>query len=374
MMPRLNSKYKSHPVIKFYRVFSAALVAIFIVAASASAATLRIGDYAPPLQAGKWLQGEPVRSFDSNHVYVVEFWATWWAPCRTSLSRLNGIAEKYSDRGLVAIAQDVFEKDESSVPAFLNKMDDKITCRMALDDKSQDTEGAMAVSWMKAAGQTGVPIMFVVNRHGRIAWIGHPMLLEQSVIEAILDDKFDSAAYAEQFEKQQGRQDLQKSFLQQLATELKTKDWDAATATVGEIEKGMPVDSRYKISPVRMQILLHRKDFSGAYKLAESTSDSYPNDIYMENEMAWDLASTEGVDRQGLDLAKKLAMRANVAANWKNSGVLDTLARTQFLTGETNEAVATEQKALDVATDEMKPNLKQWLNDYQQGRLPEVKE
>lgn len=338
------------------------------------AATLKIGDPAPPLLAGKWVQGQPLQAFDSNHVYAVEFWATWWAPCQDSLARLNGISEKYAAKGLVAIGQDVFEKDDSDVAMFVKKMGDKMTYRVALDDKSRDKEGAMAVNWMKAAGQTGVPTIFIVDRLGRIAWIGHPMALEQSVLEEILADQFDVAASGKEFEKQRQKQDQQQVLAQKLSQALKAGNWDAADAAVTEMENTLPEAARYKVSPVRLQILIHRKDYAGAYRLAESTSDAWPNDAYLQNEMAWALATSKGVGPQGLMLAQKIAGRASVAAGGNNSGILDTLARAQFLNGQTNEAVATEQKALNIASDEFKADLKKCLSDYQQGRLPEVKE
>ena len=37
--------------------------------------TLKVGDPAPKLQTGKWIQGEPVKSFEKGKAYLVEFWA-----------------------------------------------------------------------------------------------------------------------------------------------------------------------------------------------------------------------------------------------------------------------------------------------------------
>ena len=54
-------------------------------------------------------------------------------------------------------------------------MADKMTYRVALDDKSQETNGAMAITWMAAAGQNGIPTAFLIDHKGEIAWIGHPM-------------------------------------------------------------------------------------------------------------------------------------------------------------------------------------------------------
>jgi hypothetical protein len=44
------------------------------------------------------------------------------------------------------------------------------------------------------------------------------------------------------------------------------------------------------------------------------------------------------------------------------------------MNGKTNEAIATEQKALDIAPDEQKVYLKKFLASHQEGKLPEIKE
>ena len=66
---------------------------------------------------------------------------------------------------------------------FVKKMGDKMTYRVALDDKTSDKKGQMAKTWMEAAGREGIPSAFLVDTKGIIAWIGHPMELKEQVIE-----------------------------------------------------------------------------------------------------------------------------------------------------------------------------------------------
>ena len=164
------------------------LVASMALAATAQP-TLKVGDPAPKLQTGKWVQGEPVKDFQKGKAYLVEFWATWCPPCRASIPHLNEIYKKFKDKGLIVIGQNVSERDDSLVAPFVKKMGDKMTYRVALDDKTSDKSGQMSTTWMEAAGLQGIPSAFLVDTKGKIAWIGHPMELKEYVIESVLAGK-----------------------------------------------------------------------------------------------------------------------------------------------------------------------------------------
>lgn len=340
--------------------------------ASAQEPKLKIGDDAPKLRAGKWIQGEPVKELERGKTYIVEFWATWCGPCRVAIPHLNELHEKFRDQGLVVIGQDVWERDESLVEPFVKKMGDKMTYRVALDDKSDDPEGAMATTWMKAAGQSGIPATFVVNKQGKIVWIGHPMSLKEQVLEEIITGRYDVAkAVAEKEQEEKDRAQLM-GLSRKLNTHMNQQQWDDAEKVIGEMEKLLPADRKSGLGMMRFHIHTRRGDYDAAYKVMSDLSDSDPDNAMMQNQLAWTIVASPELEKRDLALAEKIAERANKAAKGKDPNILDTLARAQFMNGKKSQAIATEQKAVDLADDETKATFEKFLASYKKGELPDV--
>jgi thiol-disulfide isomerase/thioredoxin len=339
--------------------------------ALAAEATLGIGDPAPNLKVGQWVQGEPVTGFAKDKAYIVEFWATWCGPCRVSIPHLNEIWQKFKDKDLVVIGQDAWEQDESKVKPFVETMGDKMTYRVALDDKSEQKEGAMATTWMKAAGQNGIPTAFLVDKQGKIAWIGHPMSLQEATIQEVLDGKFDLAkAKAEYLQQREAEGKLAK-LSRQFSQQMQEKKWDEADATLTEIGKALPASQQEAVSYARLPILLGKGDTDGALALVEKISEKAKDNAPSLNQLAWQLASQENLKGKLLDAACKIAAKANDVSGGKDPAILDTLARTTFLKGEKDKAVELQQKAVDLAdNDNLKKQMRATLDSYKAGKLP----
>ena len=342
------------------------------VATAPAEPTLRIGDAAPKLTTGKWMQGEPVKDFEKGKAYLVEFWATWCGPCRESIPHLNEVAAKYKDKNLVVIGQDCWEDDDDLVAPFIKKMGDKMTYRVALDDKADKETGAMAQNWMEAAGQEGIPSAFVVDTKGRIAWIGHPMELKDQVIEDVLAGKFDVRKAAEDYDKKQRNEAKLRVAGQELGRAMQKKDWDAATAKLDEIEKLLPEDARSGVGVTRFSILIGKKDYPAAYKLAAKISEANKDDMQLQNDLAWQIATDKQIEQRDLKLAQTIATRGSEAAKGKNPAVLDTLARVLFMQDKKDEAIAMQEKAVKLAEADAKEGMQSTLDSYKKGKLPEA--
>jgi thiol-disulfide isomerase/thioredoxin len=350
------------------------LAALLALAGSATfsqvnAASLKVGDAAPKLQVSKWVQGEPVKEFERDKVYIVEFWATWCGPCRVSIPHLNELHTKFKDKGLVVIGQDVWEQDPEAVAPFVKKMGKQMTYRVALDSGD---DGKMAQTWMEAAGQTGIPTAFVVDKRGTIAWIGHPMKLKESLLEQVLAGKFDVTKAAADYNAQQKNEEQRRTLWNEFNRHRQKEEWDEAESAFAKMEKLLPEDERDGLAMTRFGFLLDRKDYKSAYKLAARLSDTHPDDAMMQNQIAWSIATKDGLAERDLDLAEKIARRANAAAKAhdEKAEILDTLARVLFLKGQKEPAIEFQQQAVKFAEGGRQRQFQKSLDDYKAGRVP----
>ncbi len=158
---------------------------------------LSIGSAAPKLDVSAWAKGTPVTAFNPGQVYVVEFWATWCGPCKTSIPHITEMAKKFGPK-VNFIGVSVWERGNDipgMVKKFVDEMGAKMDYNIALDNGM-----AMAETWMQAARQNGIPAAFIVNQKGQIAWIGHPMDNLDKTLEKVIAGKYDIKAAKAKFD------------------------------------------------------------------------------------------------------------------------------------------------------------------------------
>jgi tetratricopeptide (TPR) repeat protein len=244
---------------------------------------------------------------------------------------------------------------------------------VALDDKSGDDDGAMAMHWIKAAKQNDIPVAFVINKEGRVVWIGQPNSLTETFLEKVLADRLDMAQAIAEFEQNEKKKAQLSQLPGKIIKGIRNRNWNDAETALAELEKLAP-ERQGAVGTFRFQILLGRKDYAAAYKLAGSLSDSNQSDSSLQSDLARTIVCQKGLDERDVALAEKIAARANNAANGKDPSYLDTLARAQFMNGKKKEAVETEQKALELAPDFAKTLFENRLKSYEDGQLPAVDE
>jgi tetratricopeptide (TPR) repeat protein len=158
----------------------------------------------------------------------------------------------------------------------------------------------------------------------------------------------------------------------ELQKDMEQKKWDDAMAKVAEVEKLLPADERDNLDLLRFNILLGKKDYTAAYKLAAKTSEAHKDNSDLQHQLAWQIASDDTIEQRDLNLAATIAARANEAAKGKDPGILDTQARILFMQGKKSEAIQMEEKALTIADDDQKKLLQKTIDSYREGKLPKV--
>ncbi|HST51773.1 MAG TPA: TlpA disulfide reductase family protein [Pyrinomonadaceae bacterium] len=64
----------------------------------------------PEIDVTEWIDQQPVNlAALRGKVVLLDFWATWCGPCRSSMPKINALSRKYKERGLVVIGLTEFE-------------------------------------------------------------------------------------------------------------------------------------------------------------------------------------------------------------------------------------------------------------------------
>jgi thiol-disulfide isomerase/thioredoxin len=342
-------------------IFRVAIGVLLLSTLSLGDVTLKIGDPAPALRAGKWIKGEPVSHFDAGKVYVIECWATWCGPCRAAIPHVSQLQEKYKD-SVIVIGQNMWEHDEDLVAPFVKEMGEKMNYRVVLDNKFADPEGAMATSWMKAAGQNGIPCSFIVDQSGKIAWIGHPMTMAP-VLEQVVAGKWDTKAAIAEAEESNRLE----AFYDRYNKAIGESDIDGGLKVIDEITSSFPKQAN-KATYLKFNLLLRTGHFDQAYAMGDDYYEHAKDDADQLNGMAWLIATHDRIKQRDLKLADRLASRAVELTKRDDGNAIDTLARIRFDQGKVDDAVALETEALAKAGADSKDEIAASLEKYKKAK------
>ena len=313
---------------------------------------LTMGDKAPELKVAKWVKGTPVSKLEEGKFYVVEFWATWCGPCRESIPHLTELAHKYNGK-VTFIGVDVWESIpegqtvDQVVGKFLKEMGDKMDYNVALDTESKD----MATNWMEAAAQNGIPAAFVVGKDSKIAWIGHPMDIDEAlgkILEGTFDGKEFAAKLLEGQKKTAESMALSKKFKvagKPIIDAVKAKDYKKV---IEECDKLLAADPSLQsmINGYYIQAYV-KTDPAKAIELADKAAAKSDEEVstYLYS------FSAKGNDKKLLDYVITSCGKL-IAKNPKNLNYLYLLANTYDFAGNKTKAIETFDTFLAEARDQ----------------------
>jgi len=313
------------------------------------AVALGVGDKAPKFKIEEGVRGEAIEEFKPGRVYAIEFWATWCGPCIAGIPHLAEVQERFKEHAdVISVTTEDPGNTLDKVREFVATRED-MRYRVAFDKAGFTWE-----AYMEAAGQGGIPCAFIIDKQGRVAWIGHPAMPEfERTIGAIIDDEFDLEAAKRQREKAEAAAGR----IAEAQAELHAA-WDA-----GETERAFELaDEIIAANPRSMQqwawwkfesLMMGVEDADRAYAFVREMKDGYyKEDADLLMRFAYGIAQSLGLPRVDLDLALDLAERSVALTMAQDSQKLAGLAMVRMARKEFDEAIAVMERAIDVAPNE----------------------
>ncbi|KAA5542189.1 redoxin domain-containing protein [Roseiconus nitratireducens] len=356
------------------------LAIILLTCAAVAAATLQpaeaepsltIGSKAPALDIEHWVQDgngkfQPVTDFDSGTVYVVEFWATWCGPCISSMPHLAQLQNEYRDRGvrIVSVSDESLDEVEALLKKPYPQKEESFADVTSAYSLTTDPDGSTHRDYMQAAEQRGIPTSFVVGKTGLVEWIGHPMKLDEP-LAAVVDGTWDREAFKQEMERERQFEEAVQQF-GRLANQGMFEE--AAKLLNDQIES--TESEEYK---EQWMMLRHR------FRLMTGQADQETFDYYLEDlkkrqgtpyavgqfGMMLFAASQNGGEVGPLAKETITALESEVEGAEKELQPLlyNALAQLHVIEDQLDQAIAAQEKAIEVADDRQKKRLMPFLEE-----------
>lgn len=152
------------------------------------------GEIAPPLQYQTSLDSTFTPDSYKNKLLVIDFWATWCAPCVASAPHINELAQQFkSSAAFVAMSNE----KQATVAAYFKKSG-KVLQTYHLLDSTRKT--------MNSYGVNSIPYCAVIDQQGILRWTGHSAALTAAILDTALSRKWNPALDHVQLENVAQRQ------------------------------------------------------------------------------------------------------------------------------------------------------------------------
>jgi thiol-disulfide isomerase/thioredoxin len=316
---------------------------VALAQASETEPTLKAGSAVnlEPVTAAKWIQGEPLKTFEPGKVYLFECWATWCGPCIAVIPHVNELHKKYSAKGLRVIGMNVWEDGEEKVVKFVKDKGDGMAYPVAYTGRGS----AFETEWLKAAGVRGIPHAFVV-KEGRLLFTTHPAQLTGELVEQLLSGDEGARQVADTILAKTAAREKVSAVMREFQAAAAKGDTETMIARIADMEKLDPAGAA--LPQMKVGLLMAQKDWTGAEKLLNEITGPARDLIISQ------LARRVGMDAEANcpeSLLKQLAVGlAQQVDKARQANPLDhiTLASLQWRAGDHSGSLATARKCMEL--------------------------
>jgi thiol-disulfide isomerase/thioredoxin len=340
------------------------IVVTFLVspmaAASEDVTPIVVGDQAPTIDHVQWVRGQEIGEWLDGHAYVIDFWATWCPPCIDGLRDLQSLEDRLAPENVHCIAVAVWPGTRSKPPEEVLARFPELSYSLAID-----RDEATADALLTASRSSGLPTTMIIDREGRLAWVGPPGDDFDEALYAVVTGSYDLSA-ARQADLVRHRAEV---FIGQAATAERSGDFRTAITL---IDQAIAVDPdrfsayrgwQYEIALLRLE------DPRMAKRVAQNLLESpQGNDAYPLFVLATRIVTNYDhtpADQRDLDLALHCAQGA--VANSPEPGYkeLALVAEVHALRGEYDAAVKAQRKAMVGAAPADRTSAEKVLAEYE---------
>jgi thiol-disulfide isomerase/thioredoxin len=340
-------------------IFLLLMLSPFGVADADSPQTLLLGEPAPPLEGVVWLRGGPHDQWNAGHVYVLDFWATWCAPCLTQMPSHQALEERYAGKDVHVVGVAVWSNKGPMTPAKALERHPGLTYAVA-----EDVDNLIANTYMDGTKTRGLPAIMLVDGAGQMVWIGDPGNELDEALNAVLADSFDLDAARRKDDVRRRSQDLFKEI-----DEYRRSGQPGLAAarvddviTLDEKRNGWAYAMKYEIIVTELDDMSAATEVAQDFISSKAGDDPYFNYVFVLRMLnAKDKVSASLWDAE---LALDLANRAVQMSDVPNSDYMAALARVYMTRGDLGHAIGWQQKALEAAPPAKRESLTATLREY----------
>jgi tetratricopeptide (TPR) repeat protein len=225
-------------------------------------------------------------------------------------------------------------------------------------DRRESTKRA----WLNAAKKDSIPTAFIVDRSGRIAFIGNPVPQSgddfEGVLRLVMAGRYDPKLQAQA-----------EPILRAARQARKIKNWRMAQKHYDEV---FAVDAKV-FAPIAIErfdmVLLDMGDKDQAYAYAQTLITKFSDDPGALQMLSQKIASDPHIEAANRDLkvAMAAAMASKASAGPRDANSLAAIAQVYFVQGEIAKAVDFQKEAYFNANPRKKPEFKRTLTAYQEA-------